>query len=167
MLDINAPIPGMDWTPLMLSCWFGARESAEILIKLGADSSKLFFSKKENKEIINALHMAIINKEEELAIYLIKQNPKIVNIKTNKGQTPLMLACEVSLVKLIEELLRFDVSLKEKDNNWNDFEYYCLKAEENFIDISDLRKANKIISYHMLNKELKINPIVKRKVVKL
>jgi ankyrin repeat protein len=85
-------------TPLMVASRLGYEELVRLLISLGA--------KTDNKDSNGntALHLAILNKHEDIAIFLINGRTNI-DITNNDNQNPLKLA-EILQVKKVINLLR-------------------------------------------------------------
>lgn len=128
---INMTMDNSGWTPLMFCTWHKNIEGVKTLLRLNADSEVL----SSNQGIkINALHLAITVKNEEIALLLLRQNPNLLNSVTSLGQTPLMLACESSLPRVVKYLVQSDdIDFDRKDKNNLNFEDYCKKAKTNFI----------------------------------
>lgn len=156
ILNIDASIPGTNWNPLMITAWLGFKDNVNKILKLGANPE--VFSVKDNKAVANSLHLAITASQEDICLQLIDRCPKLIYTKTSKGQTPLMLACEAGLVNVVEKIISFpDINILEKDNDGNDFEFYCNKANDNFIDSNNNKNIKELLRYFLLNKTLDTN----------
>jgi ankyrin repeat protein len=90
-------------TALMLATRYNRNDIADILIHRGADI------KIQNREGNTVLHLATMNNNEHVITTLNEHNPEklksIINIKSNKGDTALMIATTLKNRKIIKFLL--------------------------------------------------------------
>jgi hypothetical protein len=72
----------------------------------------------------NILHYAVNNKDEELIIKILDQEPNLINIKNNDGNTALHLAVSKKANKLVDLLLGYvaDKNIKN-DNGYSPLDY--------------------------------------------
>ncbi len=127
-------------TALMVGAKLGFEDIVKYLIPLGAKTD----NKDENGN--TALHLAILGKYENLAIYLINCNTNI-DITNNKDQTALRIAELLDLkkvVNLLRSLTQSSVGLPEKN------------AVRNLLILGDVESLNKLfINYPTIVYEYK------------
>ncbi len=127
-------------TPLMVAAKLGYGDIVRLLMTLG--------SKNDYKDVDGntALHLAVLNKYEEIALYLINSEANI-DITNNENLTALKIAETLNLYKvisLLRSLTQFNVGLPDK------------VTVKNLVTLGDLETLNQLFTrYPMLIHEYK------------
>jgi ankyrin repeat protein len=127
-------------TPLMVAAKLGYRDIVRLLMTLG--------SKNDYKDVDGntALHLAVINKYEEIALYLINRQANI-DITNNENLTALKIAESLNLYKvvsLLRSLTQFNVGLPDR------------VTVKNLVTLGDLETLNQLFTrYPILIHEYK------------
>lgn len=127
-------------TPLMVAAKLGYGDIVRLLMTLG--------SKNDYKDVDGntALHLAVLNKYEEIALYLINSEANI-DITNNENLTALKIAETLNLYKvisLLRSLTQFNVGLPDR------------VTVKNLVTLGDLETLNQLFTrYPMLIHEYK------------
>ncbi len=108
--DANLKATDNGWTALMAACRFGSTDTVKMLIESGADVNA------QSTDIgYTPLHGAAFKNLPEIAKMLIEAGAD-VNLKTNDGQTTLILASEEGQAEIVKLLIEKGADVNAKDN---------------------------------------------------
>jgi ankyrin repeat protein len=108
-------------TPLSLSLSLGLHSVAQLLIDEGANINST------NSEGLTLLHEAIINRDEQSALFLLNYGSDS-NVRTPDNQTPLQLAVRNKLEKVVRELCAKGAEVDAIDDDGNPLLWLALES---------------------------------------
>lgn len=97
-------------TPLHLAAKFGRLAMIKILIK-NKEKNHLN-NRATNRDGWTVLHMAAAHNKPDIIEYLIKQDPELLNIMNNRGETAIKIASQLGNIEAVRALYSKDASLE-------------------------------------------------------
>merc|ERR1719320_2380814 len=143
-----------DGTPLEIATQSGFYDAAKLLIENGAN----FRTKGDTDEKQHLLLHAVLKGNTQFADFLVKKDPNLVNVRTEKGETYLHVAIDKLQLNAVIILLKMNIEKDAKCRGETALEY-----AKNKLEMSLSKSAiDDVIYYEKLEKE----PITLYKIIK-